>query len=109
MAVELLHEFLTWRDRPLHLISHSTSRLVGLMYGRRYPHKVILISQNSATVSSMAFCNLVANRGQNNVRSCQDCNSRNRSRTENFAGSRERCCAPRKTADSVLAQNPNSG
>jgi hypothetical protein len=26
-----------------------------------------------------------------------------------FAGSRERCCAPRKTADSLLAQNPNSG
>ena len=40
MAVELLHDFLTGRDRQLHLISHSTSRLVGLMYGRRYPHKV---------------------------------------------------------------------
>ena len=39
-AVELLHDFLTWRDRPLHLISHSTSGLVGLMYARRYPHKV---------------------------------------------------------------------
>ena len=40
MDVELLHEFLTGRDRQLHLISHSTSRLVGLMYGRGYPHKV---------------------------------------------------------------------
>ena len=40
MAVELLHDFLTWRVRPLHLISHSTSGLVGLMYARRYPHKV---------------------------------------------------------------------
>jgi pimeloyl-ACP methyl ester carboxylesterase len=40
MAVKLLHDFLTWRDRPLHLISHSTSGLVGLMYARRYPHKV---------------------------------------------------------------------
>ena len=40
MAVELLHDFLTWRDRPLHLISHSTCELVGLMYARRYPHKV---------------------------------------------------------------------
>jgi len=40
MAVELLHDFLTWRDRPLYLINHSTSGLVGLMYGRRYPHKV---------------------------------------------------------------------
>jgi pimeloyl-ACP methyl ester carboxylesterase len=40
MAVELLHDFLTWRDRPLHLINHSTSGLVGLMYARRYPHKV---------------------------------------------------------------------
>jgi len=40
MAVKLLQDFLTWRDRPLHLISHSTSGLVGLMYARRYPHKV---------------------------------------------------------------------
>ena len=38
---------------------------------------------------------------------CQDCNSINRSRTEKFAGQRERCYAPRKTASSVLAQNPN--
>ncbi|MEG3897750.1 MULTISPECIES: alpha/beta hydrolase [unclassified Microcoleus] len=40
MAVELLHDFLTLRDRPIHLIGHSTSGLVGLMYARRYPHKV---------------------------------------------------------------------
>jgi len=40
MAVELLHNFLTWCDRPIHLISHSTSGLVGLMYARRYPYKV---------------------------------------------------------------------
>jgi len=40
MAVKLLQDFLTWRDRPLPLISHSTSRLVSLMYGCRYPHKV---------------------------------------------------------------------
>jgi len=39
----------------------------------------------------------------------QDCNSRNRSRTENFAVPRERCGAPQKTASSVLAQNQNSG
>jgi pimeloyl-ACP methyl ester carboxylesterase len=40
MAVKLLHDFLTWRDRPIHLISHSTSGLVGLISARRYPHKV---------------------------------------------------------------------
>ncbi|TAG68484.1 MAG: alpha/beta hydrolase [Oscillatoriales cyanobacterium] len=40
MAVELLHDFLTMRDRPIHLLGHSTSGLVGLMYARRYPHKV---------------------------------------------------------------------
>ena len=40
MAVELLHDFLTMRDRPIHLIGHSTSGLIGLMYARRYPHKV---------------------------------------------------------------------
>ncbi len=40
MAVELLQDFLTWRDRPLHLISNNTSRLVALMYAHRYPHKI---------------------------------------------------------------------
>lgn len=32
MAAEFLHDFLTLRDRPIHLIGHSTSGLVGLMY-----------------------------------------------------------------------------
>ncbi len=40
VAVELLHHYLKFRDRPIHLIGHSTSGLIGLMYARRYPHKV---------------------------------------------------------------------
>jgi pimeloyl-ACP methyl ester carboxylesterase len=39
-AVELLHDYLKQRDRPIHLIGHSTSGLIGLIYARRYPQKV---------------------------------------------------------------------
>ncbi|MEG4506661.1 alpha/beta hydrolase [Microcoleus sp. F6_B4] len=40
VAVNLLHHYLKARNRPIHLIGHSTSGLIGLMYARRYPHKV---------------------------------------------------------------------
>lgn len=40
IAVELLHHYLKFRDRPIHLVGHSTSGLIGLMYARRYPEKV---------------------------------------------------------------------
>lgn len=40
VAVDLLHHYLKFRNRPIHLIGHSTSGLIGLMYARRYPHKV---------------------------------------------------------------------
>lgn len=40
VAVELLHHYLKARNSPIHLIGHSTSGLIGLMYARRYPHKV---------------------------------------------------------------------
>ena len=59
MAVELWHNFLTGRDRPLHLISRSTSGLVGLMYGRQYPHKVS--SLGILAVSWLYAINLQAN------------------------------------------------
>ena len=59
MAVELWHDFLTWRDRPLHLISRSTSGLVGLMYARQYPHKVR--SLGILAVSWLYAINLQAN------------------------------------------------
>ncbi len=38
VALELLHEHV--RDRPMHLIGHSTSGLLGLLYARRYPTQV---------------------------------------------------------------------
>lgn len=39
-AVTLLHDYLKSLNRPIHLIGHSTSGLVGLLYARRYPEKV---------------------------------------------------------------------
>jgi pimeloyl-ACP methyl ester carboxylesterase len=40
VAVELLHDYLKQHDRPIHLIGHSTSGLIGLIYARHYPEKV---------------------------------------------------------------------
>jgi pimeloyl-ACP methyl ester carboxylesterase len=38
IALELLHEYIG--DRPVHLLGHSTSGLLGLLYARRYPAQV---------------------------------------------------------------------
>ncbi len=38
VALELLHEYVG--DRPVHLLGHSTSGLLGLLYARRYPTQV---------------------------------------------------------------------
>jgi pimeloyl-ACP methyl ester carboxylesterase len=40
VALVLLHDYLKTCDRPLHLIGHSTSGLLGLLYARRYPERV---------------------------------------------------------------------
>jgi len=40
IAVDLLHDYLKDRQQPIHLLGHSTSGLLGLMYARRYPEKV---------------------------------------------------------------------
>ena len=40
IAVTLLHDYLKSLDRPINLIGHSTSGLVGLIYARKYPEKV---------------------------------------------------------------------
>ena len=39
-AVTLLHDYLKSLDRPIHLIGHSTSGLIGLLYARKYPERV---------------------------------------------------------------------
>lgn len=39
-ALVLLHDYLKQCDRPIHLIGHSTSGLLGLLYARRYPNRV---------------------------------------------------------------------
>jgi pimeloyl-ACP methyl ester carboxylesterase len=40
IALVLLHDYLKSCDRPLHLLGHSTSGLLGLLYARRHPGRV---------------------------------------------------------------------
>ncbi|NJN86954.1 MAG: alpha/beta hydrolase [Leptolyngbyaceae cyanobacterium SL_7_1] len=39
-ALVLLHDYLKHSDRPLHLIGHSTSGVLGLLYARQHPERV---------------------------------------------------------------------
>ena len=39
-AVELLHDYLQPQPQPIHLIGHSLSGVVGLLYARQYPEQV---------------------------------------------------------------------
>ncbi|HIK33868.1 MAG TPA: alpha/beta hydrolase [Oscillatoriales cyanobacterium M59_W2019_021] len=39
-AIALLHDYLQHCDHPIHLVGHSTSGLLGLLYARRYPERV---------------------------------------------------------------------
>lgn len=39
-ALTLLHEYVKPLNRPLHLMGHSTGGLLGLLYARRFPHRV---------------------------------------------------------------------
>ncbi len=50
IAVTLLHDYLKSIDRPIHLIGHSTSGLIGLLYARKYPERV-----KSLTLLSVGF------------------------------------------------------
>jgi pimeloyl-ACP methyl ester carboxylesterase len=40
IALVLLHDYLKPFDRPIHLIGHGMSGVVGLLYARRYPERV---------------------------------------------------------------------
>lgn len=40
IALVLLHDYLKSLAQPINLIGHSTGGLLGLLYARRYPHKV---------------------------------------------------------------------
>ena len=40
IALVLLHDYLKSLSQPIHLIGHSTGGLLGLIYARKYPHKV---------------------------------------------------------------------
>jgi pimeloyl-ACP methyl ester carboxylesterase len=40
IALTLLHDDLKHNDRPIHLLGHSTSGLLGLLYARRHPERV---------------------------------------------------------------------
>lgn len=39
-AVTLLHDYMQQQSKPLHLIGHSLSGVVGLLYARQYPEQV---------------------------------------------------------------------
>lgn len=40
VAVTLLHDYLKTRLRPIHLVGHSNSGLLGLIYARKHPERV---------------------------------------------------------------------
>jgi pimeloyl-ACP methyl ester carboxylesterase len=40
VALTLLHDHLKHSDRPVHLLGHGTSGLLGLLYARRHPERV---------------------------------------------------------------------
>lgn len=40
IAVTLLHDYLKSQSQPIDLIGHGTGGLVGLLYARKYPHRV---------------------------------------------------------------------
>jgi pimeloyl-ACP methyl ester carboxylesterase len=39
-ALTLLHDYLKHHNRPIHLLGHSTSGLLGLLYARQHPERV---------------------------------------------------------------------
>ena len=39
-AITLLHDYLKQCDRPIHLLGHSVSGLIALLYSRQYPQRV---------------------------------------------------------------------
>lgn len=39
-ALELLHDYLKSKSQPVNLIGHGTGGLLGLLYARKYPHRV---------------------------------------------------------------------
>lgn len=49
-ALVLLHDYLKQRDRPIDLIGHSTSGILGLLYAQRHPERV-----RSLTLLSVGF------------------------------------------------------
>ncbi len=40
IALTLLHDYIKSRDQPIDLIGHGTGGLLGLLYARKYPHRV---------------------------------------------------------------------
>ncbi|MEO0405758.1 MAG: alpha/beta hydrolase [Cyanobacteria bacterium P01_A01_bin.135] len=51
VCVTLLHDYIKQRDRPLHLIGHSTGGLVGLLYARQYPERITSLTLLSVGVN----------------------------------------------------------
>lgn len=51
VAVEMLHDYLQQYDRPVHLLGHSTSGIVGLLYARKYPERLQSLTLLSVSAS----------------------------------------------------------
>nr|WP_238718599.1 alpha/beta hydrolase [Petrachloros mirabilis] len=53
-AITLLHDYLGRYDRPLHLVGHGFSGLLGLLYARQYPNQVRSLTLLSVGARPMA-------------------------------------------------------
>lgn len=40
IALTLLHDYLKSKSQPINLIGHGTGGLLGLLYARKFPHRV---------------------------------------------------------------------
>ncbi|WP_199245633.1 alpha/beta fold hydrolase [[Phormidium] sp. ETS-05] len=54
IALNLLHDYLSQYQHPIHLLGHSTGGLLGLLYARRYPEKVQSLTLLSVGVDPAA-------------------------------------------------------
>lgn len=53
--IRLLHDYIKVGDRPLHLLGHGLSGIIGLIYARQFPHRVrslTLLSVNATPTTN---------------------------------------------------------
>jgi pimeloyl-ACP methyl ester carboxylesterase len=52
-ALMLLHDYMQKQPHPVHLLGHGTSGMLGLLYARRYPHRVKSLTLLAVGVNPM--------------------------------------------------------